>query len=123
MAVKVTYFNIEGYGEPIRLSLKLAGVDFEDKKVLQDEWATLKPQMPNGALPILEVGDVVMTQTHAIVRYIGRKYGLLPTDPEKQYDCDQIIENCMDVYKSLSKILYVKMFPEKYGFENCSEED
>lgn len=31
--VKLTYFNIEGAGEKVRLALKCAGIPFEDNRV------------------------------------------------------------------------------------------
>ena len=78
MSVRLTYFDAEGFGEPIRLSLKFAGVDFEDKRIVREDWAVLKKTVPNGTVPILEIGENVYTETVAIVRYLGIKYGLLP---------------------------------------------
>ena len=123
MTIRLTYFDFEAFGEPIRLSLRFAGVVFEDRRIKSEDWAAFMPQTPNGTLPMLEIDEMVMTQSLAIVRYIGHKYGLLPTDPNDQYDCDQIIENCLDVYKSMSEIKKIKMFPERYGCECFSDEE
>ena len=40
--MKLTYFNIRGLAENVRLILAQAGVDYEDKRVTKEEWAELK---------------------------------------------------------------------------------
>lgn len=37
------YSNCRGRAEPARLILAYAGVDYEDYRFEEDEWATLKP--------------------------------------------------------------------------------
>ena len=40
---KLTYFDVRGRGEPIRMLLTLAGQKFDDVKVGHVEWPTMKP--------------------------------------------------------------------------------
>lgn len=79
---KLSYFDFPGSrGEECRLALHLAGVPFEDARIKQDEWPSLKERTPYGVLPIFEVeGRGVLAQTHAILVYIGREHGLHPRD-------------------------------------------
>ena len=79
---RLTYFDAPvSRGEECRLAFTLAGVDFEDRRVTRDEWLALKPTSPFGGLPILEVeGHPPIGQSNAILTYIGRRYGLHPTD-------------------------------------------
>lgn len=79
---KLTYFDAPvSRGEECRLAFALAGVDFEDHRLARAEWATLKPTMPFGAVPVLEVeGSAPIAQSNAILAYIGRRYGVHPTD-------------------------------------------
>lgn len=121
MTTRLSYFDIEGYGECIRLALKFAGVDFEDRRVSFEDWPELKPTLPNGTMPVLEMDGKVLTETYAILRLIGHKYDMLPTDAEAQYDCDQLIETCLDIFSMLSKIYLMRMFPERFGCENLEE--
>ena len=39
---KLTYFDIRGRGEVVRLIFKAAEVEFEDKRVKFEEWGALK---------------------------------------------------------------------------------
>ena len=80
--LKLTYFDFPGgRGEDCRLALHIAGVDWEDDRVRGD-WADRKPNTPFGSLPTLEVpGRGTLSQSNAILTYIGRAYGLLPDDP------------------------------------------
>ena len=41
--IKLTYFNNKGLAEFSRLVLAQAGVEYEDVRITQDEWQTLKP--------------------------------------------------------------------------------
>lgn len=40
---ELIYFDVKGRGEPIRMLYALTGVDFEDKRVTNDEWPAVQP--------------------------------------------------------------------------------
>lgn len=79
---RLTYFDQPtSRGEECRLALYLAGVDFEDVRIPRKEWPALKPTTPFGVLPVFELpGKAAVSQSNAILGYIGRTYGLLPAD-------------------------------------------
>ena len=52
---KLTYFDLKGRAEPIRMLFELANQPYEDCRVPFDKWAELKPQFPFHQLPILEI--------------------------------------------------------------------
>lgn len=82
MAYRLTYFDLSGSrGEDCRLALHAAGVAFEDRRITREDWAKLKPTTPFGSVPMLESpGKPTLAQSNAILAYIGRSYGLHPTD-------------------------------------------
>src|SRR5689334_846594 len=79
---KLTYFDAPvSRGEECRLALHLAGVEFEDVRVKGPDWPAVKPQMPFGAVPVLELpGHPMLAQSNAILTFVGRRYGLHPKD-------------------------------------------
>lgn len=40
---KLSYFNVKALAEPIRLMFAYGGIDYEDIRISQEEWAVLKP--------------------------------------------------------------------------------
>lgn len=42
MSPKVTYFNVRGLGEPVRLLLKYGKIEFEDERIDNAKWPELK---------------------------------------------------------------------------------
>ena len=78
----VNYFDMAASrGEEIRLAFAIAGVPFHDNRISRAAFAEMKPNLPFGTLPILEVeGRGAFFQTNAILRLIGRKHGLYPAD-------------------------------------------
>ena len=79
--MKLTYFNFDGSrGLECRLALTLAGVAFEDERVTGPTWQALKPDLPFGSLPVLTVGERRLSQSNAILVYVGRSHGLHPAD-------------------------------------------
>ena len=97
MSVKPTlaYWDIRGFAEPIRALLHYAGVDFNDKRYpfgpgktlekvdsIRQHWYkekfTLGLDFPN--LPYWVEGDLKLTQTLAILKYLARNYGLIASD-------------------------------------------
>lgn len=43
--IQFVYFNAKGRGEKVRWVLAQSGVEWEDKRMVDGEWATLKPSM------------------------------------------------------------------------------
>jgi glutathione S-transferase len=80
---RLVYFDFSGSrGEECRIALHLAGVDFDDVRIKVPDWSTLKPTMPYGSMPILELpGRPPLAQSNAILVYIGRNHHLHPADP------------------------------------------
>merc|ERR1712039_383314 len=74
--VKLTYFDLEGRGELIRLLLHAGNIDFEDFRFGFDEWAKHKPNTPFGSVPVLHWDGEEMAQTMAIVRFVAMMVAL-----------------------------------------------
>ncbi|CAL1275167.1 unnamed protein product [Larinioides sclopetarius] len=74
------YWGIRGIAEPIRYLLHYKKIDFDEKRYIHgtEEWWNVKPTLgldfPN--LPYFIDGDITLTQSIAIMRYLGNKYGL-----------------------------------------------
>ena len=82
MSTTLTYFAFDGSrGLECRLALALAGVPFEDVRLTREQWLAIKADTPFGAMPVLTVDGRRLAQSNAILGYIGRTHGLLPTDP------------------------------------------
>ncbi|CAK4731500.1 unnamed protein product, partial [Aphanomyces euteiches] len=79
-SMKLTYFDLPGRAETIRLALAIGGVPFQDDRVPRAAWPALKPTVPFKQLPVLTVDGQVFCQSNAIARYIGILSGLYPTD-------------------------------------------
>lgn len=79
---KITYFDMAASrGEECRLAFVIAGVDFEDNRVKRDAWPSVKPTTPFGSVPVLEIeGKPMLAESNAILTYIGRRHGLIPSD-------------------------------------------
>jgi prostaglandin-H2 D-isomerase / glutathione transferase len=77
----LTYFDFPGgRGEAARLAFHVADVAWTDDRFSGD-WPEKKATTPFGGLPTLEVpGKGVLSQSNAILGYIGREHGLLPAD-------------------------------------------
>jgi len=79
---RLIYFDFAGSrGEECRLALHLAGIAFDDVRISQAEWPTLKSTTPFGALPVLELpGKPPLADSNAILVYVGRQSDLHPKD-------------------------------------------
>lgn len=96
--LKLTYFDFDGgRGEAVRLALAISNVPFEDERVTQEGWKSIKSQQPFGALPVLTVDGKQLAQSGAIMRYVGKLTDLYPSDPWQAAVCDQVIETVEEV--------------------------
>jgi len=96
---KLTYFDAPtSRGEECRLALFAAGVDFTDNRIARADWPSLKPTMPFGSLPVLEVeGKPPVSQSNAILAYVGRRHGLLPKDEWEAFRLESLLSACEDL--------------------------
>jgi glutathione S-transferase len=115
--VRVTYFDIYGLGEPIRLALALADMPFTDERLTREQFAEVKPQLRFGQVPCLTVNGDEYFQTSAILRYIGRAFdtsgSLYPLDNlAVAATVDALLDACTDMVMGKRVFSY----RERYGF-------
>jgi len=87
--LKLHYFDFPGRAEATRLMLNYGGIPFEDATFQREQWASLKPKMPFGQVPVLEVDGKMLAQTSAIERYAAKLAGLAPSDPWEAAKVDE----------------------------------
>lgn len=112
---KLTYFDAPtSRGEECRLALHIAGVAFEDNRVPNAEWATLKPKTPFGSLPTLEIaGKPTLAQSNAILAFIGRGHGLHPQESFEAARHEAMMGHVEDLRHTLGPSLRMKDPEEK----------
>jgi glutathione S-transferase len=106
----LTYFDFSGSrGEECRLALSVAGVEFTDNRLKRDEWLAMKPTSPFGSLPAFEIpGKPVLAQSNAILAYIGREHGLLPSDSFEAARHEALMAYAEELRHHTSPILQIK---------------
>ncbi|KAH7717128.1 Nagst-1 protein [Aphelenchoides avenae] len=93
---KLIYFDLRGAGEAIRMLFHYAKEKFEDFRVEQAKWEKLKPKMPFGKLPVLEVDGKQLPESYAICRYLARKHGLAGKDAWEEATVDAYADMVKD---------------------------
>ncbi|EKX49846.1 hypothetical protein GUITHDRAFT_85488 [Guillardia theta CCMP2712] len=116
--LKLTYFDIEGVAEKVRLALKVGDIPFEDERVDFASWQSLKPKTPYGQLPLLTVEEnAPVTQSAGMLRYVGHLTGLYPEDCMKALKVDEVCGLQEDFAKALAPSIYIDMRPHLYGYD------
>lgn len=64
-----------------------------------------KVVMEFGQLPVLEVNGKFFNQSNSILKLLGKKQGLYPTDPEEQWVVDSCIDSISDITAGIQKFL------------------
>jgi len=110
------YWKIRGLAQPARLLLNYVGEEFEDKQYEQGDgpgfstecWTSVKTSLgldfPN--LPYYIDGDIKITQSNAILRYIARKHNLLGENEKARVDVDMMLDNAMDFRNGVVRMCY-----------------
>eukprot|EP00762_Andalucia_godoyi_P001013 ANDGO_01978.mRNA.1 putative glutathione S-transferase 5 len=96
---KLNYFNGRGRAELVRLVFAEAGVSYEDNRIEQSAWPTVKASgcCPFGQLPTLEVDGMVFAQSNAIARFVARECKLYGTCNLDGLKIDQLLDELADV--------------------------
>ncbi len=106
--------------QPIRLLLEYTKTPFEDKFVScgpapdfdRSAWTSVKGSLgldfPN--LPYYLDGDIKVTQSNAILRYIARKHDLLGKTEDEKVRVDIMAEQSMDFRNGIVRLSYNPAF-------------
>lgn len=101
-AYKLTYFDLRALAEPIRLLFAYGGINYEDVRIADDKWPEVKPTMPMGQMPILEIDGQVVHQSVAIGRYVAKKVGLAGANDWEQLLIDVAVDTVSDLRSKMS---------------------
>ncbi|KAI9340212.1 putative glutathione S-transferase [Obelidium mucronatum] len=101
----LTYFNLpnKGRGELIRLFFAEAEIAYQDNRVERSDWPAKKQELIEtgvntfGAMPVLQIGDLVLTQHLPILRYLSKKIGKYGgANDEEAFKVDQVSDVYVD---------------------------
>jgi len=118
--MKLTYFNVRGLAETIRMLLAVAKVEYEDyryplevidmsthqmvKEEFDSDKAEGKLLKSLNKVPFLEVDGVVIPQSKTIERYLAVKYNMMGSNDLESARIDSICEYVRDFKDMYQKI-------------------
>ena len=95
---KLIYFDIPGgRGEPLRIALHAAGIDYRDERWEFPEFNQRRGDLRFRAVPVLLIDGEMVTQSNAIGRYVAKQAGLYPDDPLQALYCDEVCDAVEDL--------------------------
>ncbi|XP_003703954.2 uncharacterized protein LOC100881165 [Megachile rotundata] len=103
---KLTYFPVKALGEPIRFLFSYGGVEFEDFRFNREDWPKLKPDMPFGQVPVLEVDGKKVCQSVAISRYLAKQFGLAGKNDWEALEIDSTVDTIHDLRAKIGAYHY-----------------
>ncbi|XP_067683085.1 glutathione S-transferase Mu 5-like [Haliotis asinina] len=117
------YWAIRGLAQPIRLLLTYGGEEFEDVQYVQgdapdysrESWTKVKHTLglPIPNLPYYIDGDIKLTQSNAILRYIARKHNLLGDTDQEKANVDVMLDQAMDFRNGIVGLCYSSDYENK----------
>lgn len=113
--MKLSYFDLPGgRGEDCRIAMFMSGVDFDDDRISFADWPQRKGDTPLGALPLLSVeGKGTITQSNAILTYLGRTLDMHPSDPWEAARHEALLGACEDLRVVVVPTFYIQDPEEK----------
>ncbi|PAV65592.1 hypothetical protein WR25_12291 [Diploscapter pachys] len=118
---KLYYCESRGLGEAPRQLFALAEVPFEDVRLTGEKFMDLKPTLPYGQLPVLEVDGVQIAQSAAIARFLGKKFGFAGKTEVEQAIVDGICDQWKDFYVETKPYFYGKLGIRPPGWEDVEK--
>ena len=95
---KLTYFDFPGgRGEPIRIAFHAAGIEFDDHRISFEEFMQTRESMRFNCAPVLHVDGVEVTQSNAMLRFVGKHAGLYPENSLQALYCDEAMDAVEDL--------------------------
>ncbi|CAH1793957.1 unnamed protein product [Owenia fusiformis] len=110
---KLTYFNGKGRAELIRLIFHSKNINFEDYRVGKEDWEALKPNTPMGHLPVLQVGNVTISESLTIARFAANETGIAGKTVVEKAQADMIVEVLNEFGAAAMKAIFSAGGPDK----------
>ncbi|OXA40449.1 Glutathione S-transferase 1 [Folsomia candida] len=107
---KLTYYDLQGLGEPARYLFKVAGVEFEDHRIPKNE--STYPKLP---ADLKDLDGKTIAQSSAICRFLALRFNLAGADEFEQAKCDEIIDAMRDFGRELMGVTMVPDEDAKKG--------
>jgi len=105
---KLTYFNIHGRGQPIRMMMALAGQPYEDNRKELEEWFEKhKQDAPLGKLPYLTTEDGHLTCSVAIYNFLATKLKFQPDSEWQRAQSESVMIAAGDLLTTVGTNVYV----------------
>src|SRR6476660_4120560 len=111
--------RVQGRGEFVRLALEHVGAEYIDVARGRGGVAAMQRLMDGAAAhspfapPFLKDGEVLIAQTANILRYLGRRYGLVPRDEagrvwahQLQLTIADVVDEAHDTHHPIASSLY-----------------
>ena len=95
------YRNSRGRAEITRLIFAQAGVSYEDKRITNEEWEKLKPNVPLGTMPVLEVDGKKFSGSRPIERFLAERHGLAGDNDLENLELAGMADAMSDITPSL----------------------
>lgn len=103
---KLTYFNITGLGEVIRYLFAYGKIDYEDKRINDEDWPVVKPTIYWGQLPTLEIDGKTYHQSLAIARHLAKIVGIAGKTDMEEFLINIALETIHDYRIEALKLAY-----------------
>ncbi|CAH1163518.1 unnamed protein product [Phaedon cochleariae] len=114
---KVHYIDHTGRAEPIRMILSYGRIKFEDIRMDKEGFIKLKPTLPLGQIPVLEIDGQMIPQSIAICRYLATLVKLNGDDAEENLRIDVAVDTIIDLQKRLLNFVNEKDEEKKKTME------
>ncbi|KAG8467352.1 hypothetical protein KFE25_000668 [Diacronema lutheri] len=110
--IQLTYFDIAGVAEKVRLTCVVGKLPFNDVRVSFEQWPKLKPTSKFGQLPMMEVDGTTVAQSSAMLNYVGKVTGMYPSEPKKALKVDEVIGLHEDLWGAIRPSILVMRDPK-----------
>ena len=99
------YFDILGYGEPIRMFFAYNKMEYTDNKINPAKWPSISKDISEtGQLPVVEIDDMKLVGYWSILRYLAQSKGVMyPKDPYQIYLVESLHEYVAEVQNEIMK--------------------
>eukprot|EP01084_Bolivina_argentea_P216738 368147_1 len=116
--ISITYFDIEGAAEKLRLACVQNDIEFEDHRIAFADWPALKPKTVYGQVPLMTIDGKEVAQSPAMLRWIARQgdSSLYPRDIDKEFAIEETIALSDDLAKAWMPAMYMGMRPTAFGY-------